>query len=97
MAGRVHDAQAKLPQRELLAVMQRAEGIGHPRRLVQAERRAVRGGQLPRAGDVVGVDVRIDHVAQAEVARAQQGLVLLGLAWTGSTTAASCVWREAIR
>ena len=37
------------------------------------------GGELARAGDVVGVDVRVDHVAKLKVALAQQRLVLLGL------------------
>ena len=81
VAGRVRDAQANLPQRQLLAVMQWAEGIAHARRLVQAERGAMRLGQCARAGDVVGVDVGVDDVAQRKVARAQQVVILLDLAW----------------
>ena len=49
------------------------------RRLVQAELCAVLGRELSRAGDVIGVDVRVDHIAQREPALAQQRLVLRGV------------------
>ena len=77
MAGRVQDAQPELPERQLLPVVQRPERIGDLRRLVQAELGAMLGGQPARAGDVVGVDVGVDHVAQPEVALLEQRLVLL--------------------
>src|SRR5262249_33909709 len=77
VAGRVDHVQPQLAELELLAVAQAAERVAHPRRLVQAQLGAVLRGQPPRARDVVGVDVRVDHVAEREVALLQERVVLL--------------------
>src|SRR5262249_151377 len=54
-------------------------GIRHLGRLVQAQFGLRGRGQPARPGDVVGVDVRVNDVAQAEVAFAEQGLIGLGV------------------
>src|SRR5262249_22194765 len=56
-----------------------AERIGHPRRLVHAQLRAMLGRELPCAGYVVGVDVGVDDVAESELALAKKRLVLGGV------------------
>jgi hypothetical protein len=57
--------------------VERAERVGDLGVLVQAELRAVLGRQRASAGDVIGVDVGVDHVAQPKIALAQQLIVLL--------------------
>src|SRR5262249_54509210 len=79
VAGSVQDAQAQLPQLQLRPVAQWAEGIRNLGRLVQAQFGLLGRGQPARPGDVVGVDVRVNDVAQAEVAFAEQCLVRLGV------------------
>ena len=75
----MHDVQAELPERHVLAIVQRPEGIFHTGRLVQAQLSAVFCRQSPCSGDVVGVDVSVDHVAKSELPLAQQVIILLNL------------------
>jgi hypothetical protein len=75
----VEDARPELLQGERLAVAQGTEGVGDGRALVQAQLPAGGGDQAPRPGDVVGVDVGVEHVAQGEPAALQEGQVRLDL------------------
>ena len=68
MPGRVHDPQQQRAEVDLLAVTQATEREEHVRRLVQAELGAGRGGQLAVAGDVIGMEVRVDHQPDAVAA-----------------------------
>ena len=71
MAGRVQHAEAQLSKGQFLGVPQAAEGVLDPGGLVQAEVRAVLRCQQARARHVVGVDMRVDHVAQLKGALGQ--------------------------
>src|SRR5262249_29213708 len=79
VAGRVQDPEAQRPQLQLLAVGERAERVGDPRRFVEAELAPMPRDKLARAGDGVGMDVRGADVLQPEAALMQPRLVRLGL------------------
>src|SRR5579884_240657 len=79
MAGRVENAQPELTQRELFAVRQRPEWVGDVGRFVEAELGAMARGEHPGARDVVGMNVGIDDVAQAEPSFLQEGVVLVNV------------------
>src|SRR5215471_2669074 len=75
----MQDSEAQLPQLKLLVVAERLRRIGHLRRFVKAELGPILGGQAARAGDMIGMNVRIDDVLQPEAALAQQSIVRLSL------------------
>ena len=77
MTGGVQHAQPQLPQRQLLAVMKRTERICDLRRFVETDLATMLGREPARARDVVGVDVGVDRVAEAEAALREECLVLL--------------------
>ena len=79
MPRRMQNAEPELTERQLFAVGEVTERIRHTRRLVQTQLRPVLRGKLPRAGDVVRMDVRVDDVAKGEPALAKERLVLLRL------------------
>src|SRR5262249_35625578 len=79
VAGRMQDAEAQLSQLQLLVIGERAEQVGDSRRFVEAELASMLRDQAARAGDMIGMDLRIDYVSQSEAALAQQCIVLLRL------------------
>ena len=77
MTRGVQHAQPQLPQRQLLAVMERSERVGDLRRFMETHFAPVLGDETTGARDVVGVDVGVDRIAKAEAALREECLVLL--------------------
>ena len=91
----MYDSEAQLPELQLLAVAEGAKRVGHLGYLMEAELASALVGQPACTRDMIGMNVRIDDVLQAEAAFAEQSFVWLR-SIAGSIIAASFVRREAM-
>src|SRR5262249_50300337 len=78
-ACRLQDPEAQLPQLQLLVVAQRMKREGRLRRFVEAELGPILRRQAARAGEMIGMNVRIDDVLQMKAALVEQPIVRLRL------------------
>ncbi len=75
VAGRMQDTEPQLPEFQLLAVAERLKRVGHLGDFVKTELTSVLANQSARAGDMVGMNVRINDILQPETALAQKCVV----------------------
>jgi hypothetical protein len=63
----MQDSETELAERKLLVVLQRSKRVGYAGCLMETQLSRVLGSQFPGSGNVIGVDVRINDIAQNEL------------------------------